>query len=74
MVITSIGNVDIYQAQLDEFTNNVKRFYNIGKRSFLTNNTDTPGDDETFYMHTLRFYMPRLSIKTLKEHKMGMLR
>jgi len=34
-------------------------FYKIGRRSFLTLKED--GDNETFYMHVLRFYLPRIA-------------
>ena len=32
----------------------------------------TPGDDETFYMHVLRFYLPQIAKKTLTDHELGL--
>ena len=72
LVIVHINNADTYNEQLQKFVSDLKKFYEIGKMSFLTKNIDRPGSDETFYMHTLRFYMPVIAKKTLQEHNMGL--
>lgn len=71
LVIVDIDDVQCYENELQTFTANLKLFYDIGKRSFMTKNSATPGDDETFYLHTLRFYIPMVAQHTLKEHGMG---
>ena len=54
----------------------MKKFYTIGGRSFLTKKTISSigniGNDETFYMHTLRFYLPQIADETLKKHNLGL--
>ena len=72
LVIGKIDNVETYQEKLDEFNENLKAFYDVGGRTFLTKNIEHPGFDETFYMHTLRFYMPMIAQETLREHNMGL--
>ena len=72
LVIVDIEDVQDYEKELQKFTANLKLFYAIGCRSFITKNSATPGDDETFYLHTLRFYMPMVAQHTLKVHGMGL--
>ena len=54
------------------FEDNLKDFYEIGGRSFLTKNPAKVGDDETFYLHALRFYLPQIAKQTLREHNLGL--
>ena len=54
-----------------ELNTNIKLFYNAGKHTFLTKNVSSPGDDETFYLHCLRFYIPQIAEVTLKKHNLG---
>ena len=71
LVITEISdNIDEYKNQFERFNNNVKDFYEVGSRTFLTKREC--GDDETFYMHCLRFYLPQIAADTLKKHKLGL--
>ena len=70
LVITKIDNN--YAQKLDEFENNLKKFYDVGSRSFLTKNPASIGDDETFYLHTLRFYLPKIAKETLCKHSLGL--
>ena len=70
LVITKIDNN--YAQKLDEFESNLKKFYDIGSRSFLTKNPASIGDDETFYLHTLRFYLPNIAKETLRKHSLGL--
>ena len=37
----------------------------------ITKNTATAGDDETFYLHCLRFYIPRIAQITFDEDHLG---
>ena len=50
----------------------MKECYTIGGKTFLTEDVTKPGGDETFYMHCLRFYMPKLAKETLEKHKLGL--
>ena len=36
----------------------------------MTKNSDNPGDDETFYLHCINFYMHIIAEITLEEHKL----
>ena len=71
LVITTIDNVEEYKKKMLEFNTNIKLFYNAGKYTFLTKNVSSPGDDETFYLHCLRFYIPQIAEVTLKKHNLG---
>ena len=57
---------------METFVENVKEFYEIGKRTFLTKVQSQVGGDETFYLHCLRFYMPKIAKETLEKHKLGL--
>ena len=58
------------QTTIGEFENNVKEFYIVGSKTFLTRTS--VGDDETMYMHVLRFYMNRIAVTTFNRHKLGL--
>ena len=66
LVITEIKNVEEYKKKLEEFENNLRLFYEVGSRSFLTKNPAVVGDDETFYYHVLRFYLPVIAKKNIE--------
>ena len=72
LVITKIENVAEYEQKLKGFEDNLKDFYEIGGRSFLTKNLAKVEDDETFYLHALRFYLPQIAKQTLREHNLGL--
>ena len=55
-----------------QFIDNLKRFYVICGRTFITKNADSPGDNETFYSHVLRHYLPEISKQTIKDHNLGL--
>ena len=38
----------------------------------MTKNSNNPGDDETFNLHCLQFYMPMIAEITLERHKLGL--
>ena len=72
LVITTIDDKDDYESKLTSFNNNLKRFYEIGGESFLTKDKGNPGGDETFYMHCLRFYLPKLARTTFDNDGYGL--
>ena len=45
-----------YEQEIIDFENNVKLLYQYGSMVFLTK--VQVGDEDTFYMHCLRYYMP----------------
>ena len=68
--ITKVEDEDAYLQSMDEFEEHVKKFYENGRNWFLTKKND--GDDETFYMHAIRFYMPSIARRTYNDHKCGL--
>ena len=69
LVITTIDDKDDYNKKLTKFEKDVKHFYSLGRTSFLTKKED--GDNETFYTHVLRFYLPRIANETRDMHNLG---
>ena len=67
--ITKIESVDWYKTQMTKYLTNVKKLYEVGAKTILKG--DNVCDDETFYLHVLRFYIPDLSEVTLKKHQLG---
>ena len=59
-----------YRIKLNNFKHNVEDFYDVGSRSFLSLSGNI-GSEETFYMHTLRYYMPRVAEDCLEKHNVG---
>ena len=57
-----------YLCEMTDFKSNVKKFYDCREVTFLSSSTDKKEDEETFYLHTLRFYMPEISDETFKKH------
>jgi hypothetical protein len=53
-----------------KFKKNVKNFYKVGSRTFLSRHGEN-GKDETFNMHALRFYMPTIVETTFERHGVG---
>ena len=47
----------------------VERFYELGVVTFMTK--IEPGDQETFYLHVMRFYMPDIIDDTWKKYRLG---
>ena len=47
-----------------------KKLYDAGGRLFLTNGA-AEENIETFYMHTLRFHVPKIVHITLERHNIG---
>ena len=70
--LTSYKDVEDFKALFKELNNNLKRFYVVGGDSFLTKDTSNKGNDETFYCHALRFYLPKRMKKLFDEYKVGL--
>ena len=71
LVITTIENENVYKQKMLEFELNVKEMYKEGKLTILTKNPLKEGDNETFYLHCLRFYIPKIVKITYKKHNLG---
>ena len=71
-MLTTIENGPEYERRMAEFLGNIKLFYEVGGRTFLTKSSADIGGDETFYLHCLRFYMPRIAKETLEKHNLGL--
>ena len=61
-----------YEAKMQEFTKKLKEFYTFGSKSFLCKLGDGKGDLETFYLHTLRFYLPVIAEYTWDKYRLGL--
>ena len=59
-----------YISAMAKNNDNVKEFYQVGATSFLTGGTQT-GNQETFYMHVMRFYIPEIVKITYDRHRLG---
>ena len=66
--ITNIVDVDMYTTSLHDFEEAVKTFYEFGSTTLLTKTRS--GDEETFYMHVLRFYIPVIDQNTVSNHRL----
>ena len=62
LLITEIKDVDKYKDLLNLWEK-LEEFYVVGGRTILTKNPANAGDDETFYFHVLRFYLPKIAKK-----------
>ena len=72
LVITTIKDVPKYMVELEKWVDKLKRFYEVGEKTFLTKNPSNPGDDETFYLHCLRFYLPQIAKDTAQKFSLGL--
>ena len=70
LTITYIDDKASYQAKLDKFVSDLKKFYLIGSETFLS--TNYAGDEENYYSHCVRFYLPQMAKVTLEKHNMGL--
>ena len=59
-----------YEGSRQDFKKNLICFYDAGSRTFLTK-AENVGNQETFYLHTLRYYMPVIAETTFKRHQTG---
>ena len=60
-----IDDTDEYELQLEAFKQDVKDFYAKGRTTYIE-------DDETFYFHCMRYYLPPIAEKTYNRHKLGL--
>ena len=51
-----------FPLELGKFEKNIDLFYDCGSDTFLT--SDEVGDDETYYLHALKYYIPYHARKT----------
>ena len=65
-----VTDKNIHEEDLKMFDKNVKLLYKYGNMTFLT--TTEVGDQETFYMHCLRYYMPKIAWHTYQYHALGL--
>eukprot|EP00978_Attheya_sp_CCMP212_P014065 scaffold35698_cov63-Attheya_sp.AAC.8 len=68
--IVEIPDEDAYLIELSQFETNFSSFYACGQKTFLSKNRD--GDDEFFYSHCLRFYLPRMARDIFEKQKVGL--
>ena len=66
LVITKIENTEEYQSLIERFEDNFKYFYAVGAKTFFTKNT--VGDEENFYSHCFRYYLPVIARQTFSVH------
>lgn len=71
-MITKIEDIEVYKVKVEEFDDNLAELNEIGGRSFLTRDASSVVDDETFYFHVLRFYLPKIAKETMEEHQLGL--
>lgn len=60
---------DIANAVMSKYDELVVKFRKYGLRSFMTNRRS--GDKETFYVHVLTRYMPKIMRETYQRHSLG---
>ena len=69
---TYVEDKEKYKVDMKNFEKNVKKFYDCGSRTFLSSKQGvSDGDEETFYTHVLRFYIPIIAIMTFERHEVG---
>ena len=61
--------IQLYVNDMDKFNDWVEKFYSYGNNTFMK--LVKNGDSETFYLHTLRFYMPDIIRDTWELHGVG---
>ena len=67
MTKTYIKTEDDYKKDLSFFKKDLEVFYEAGKGTYFRKEAD-----ESFYMHCLRFYMPKIAEITFDRHKLGL--
>ena len=68
--MTNIKDLVQYPAKIEMFEEHVTTFYEEGANAFLTRTII--GDCETFYTHTLRYYLPVIARSTFQDYKLGL--
>ena len=67
--ISTVKDESSFPSLINNFKTNLSKFYKCGKFTFLTKRNF--GDDETFYFHCLRFYIPNIVDQTWEKHGLG---
>ena len=62
---------DTYLKKMDQFEVDLKKFYDVGSRTFLSTHGTENGMEETFYCHALRYYIPDIARITYERHSLG---
>ena len=70
LCIAHVKDKELYPAKMDKFDSDVKKFYAVGANTFLS--TKFIGDQENFYSHVLRFYMPVFMRQAFAKHGTGL--
>ena len=69
MKISRFKHEAVYPSLIIKFKKDLSEFYKCGKYTFLTKRNY--GDDESFYFHVLRFYIPNIVDETWEKFKLG---
>ena len=69
--VTYLEEGNDYLKLMDQFEADVKEFYDVGSTTFLSTPGTTDGQEETFYCHTLRYYIPEIAQTTFERHSLG---
>ena len=72
MSVLKYENDEDFNNKLCNFEAKLKEFYIAGTRTFLTKNPSDVGNDETFYCHVLRFYLPQIMKQLYQDHRVGL--
>ena len=70
LAIDNVKDKVAYLSKMTKFELDVKKLYAVGSKTFLS--TEYVGDEENFYSHALRFYMPYFARKAWEDHKAGL--
>ena len=72
MTVLKYDNDADFHFKYQVFEQTLKEFYISGVSTFLTKNPSDVGNDETFYCHVLRFYLPKLMKRLYENHGVGL--
>ena len=72
LTISVYENDEEFESNYHSFLTKVKAFYKTGTNTFLTTDPSNVGNDETFYLHVLRFYLPKIMSNLYLNHKVGL--
>lgn len=61
--------VQAFPSRIDQFESNIKSFCKCGVNTFLTK--VELGNEETYYLHALRYYIPRFCRQSWTNHRSG---
>ena len=68
--ISYIDEKASYLTEFKKFESDLKKFYLVRGETFLSMNY--AGNEEKFYAHCVRFYLPKIAEVTLERHNMGL--